>query len=47
VLANTFMLYTHPEVRELLAARAADWDAFIEKQTVQAADPLSRGIAAR
>ena len=47
VLADTFMLYTHPGVRDLLVERATDWNAFVEKQTARAADPLSSGIAAR
>lgn len=29
---NTFMLPTHPEVREMLIERASDWDGFLQKQ---------------
>lgn len=47
ISANTFMLPTHPHVRELLVERATDWDGFVEKQTLLAADPASTGIAPR
>ena len=29
---DVFMLPTHPQVRELLIARASDWDAFLQRQ---------------
>jgi NAD(P)-dependent dehydrogenase (short-subunit alcohol dehydrogenase family) len=32
ILADTFMLYTHQQVRDTLVARAADWDGFIAAQ---------------
>jgi NAD(P)-dependent dehydrogenase (short-subunit alcohol dehydrogenase family) len=33
VLSNTFMLYTHEQVRDVLVERATDWNAFIARQT--------------
>ncbi|MET8757749.1 SDR family NAD(P)-dependent oxidoreductase [Lentzea sp. NPDC004782] len=32
ILADTFMLYTHPQVRDVLVGRATDWNAFIAGQ---------------
>ena len=32
ILADTFMLYTDPKVRDVLVERASDWNAFIAKQ---------------
>ena len=32
IRANTFMLPTHPQVREQLIERANDWDAFVQRQ---------------
>jgi NAD(P)-dependent dehydrogenase (short-subunit alcohol dehydrogenase family) len=32
ILADTFMIYTHDNVRDLLVERASDWNAFIDKQ---------------
>jgi len=32
ILADTFMLFTHPEVADVLVERATDWNAFIDKQ---------------
>ena len=32
VLNDTFIVYTHPQVRDLLVERAADWTAFIARQ---------------
>ena len=32
ILRNRFMVQTHPEVGELLIARAGDWDGFIQHQ---------------
>jgi NAD(P)-dependent dehydrogenase (short-subunit alcohol dehydrogenase family) len=32
IAANRFMLPTHDNVRELLVARASDWDAFLQNQ---------------
>jgi hypothetical protein len=32
ILADTFMLYTHPQVRDMLVWRATDWNAFIAGQ---------------
>lgn len=37
ILSDTFMLYTHPQVRELLTRRAEDWDAFVAGQSVRSA----------
>ena len=37
ILHDRFMLYTHPQTRDLLLDRASDWDAFIARQ----ADPAS------
>jgi NAD(P)-dependent dehydrogenase (short-subunit alcohol dehydrogenase family) len=37
ILADTFMVFTHPQVRDLLIERATDWNAFIEKQTQEIA----------
>ena len=33
IVNDTFMLYTHPEVRDILVERATDWNAFIARQT--------------
>jgi NAD(P)-dependent dehydrogenase (short-subunit alcohol dehydrogenase family) len=33
VIDDTFMLYTHPQVRDVLVERASDWNAFIARQT--------------
>ncbi|MFE3825370.1 SDR family oxidoreductase [Streptomyces sp. NPDC059092] len=33
VLNDTFMLYTHDQVRDVLVDRASDWNAFIARQT--------------
>ncbi|MBY8862317.1 SDR family oxidoreductase [Nocardia sp. CA2R105] len=33
ILDDTFMLYTHEQVRDTLVERASDWNAFIAKQT--------------
>jgi short-subunit dehydrogenase len=33
VIHNTFMLYTHRHVRDVLVERASDWNAFIGRQT--------------
>lgn len=33
ILHNTFMLYTHEQVCDVLVERASDWNAFIAKQT--------------
>jgi NAD(P)-dependent dehydrogenase (short-subunit alcohol dehydrogenase family) len=33
VLAGTFMVYTHQQVRDVLIDRASDWNAFIARQT--------------
>lgn len=32
IRTNTFMLPTHPQVREQLVARAGDWDTFLQHQ---------------
>jgi NAD(P)-dependent dehydrogenase (short-subunit alcohol dehydrogenase family) len=32
VIADTFMVYTHEQVRDVLVERAADWNAFIARQ---------------
>ncbi|MFJ9089552.1 SDR family oxidoreductase [Streptomyces sp. NPDC102384] len=33
ILDDTFMLYTDPQVRDVLVERAKDWNAFIERRT--------------
>jgi phosphatidylserine/phosphatidylglycerophosphate/cardiolipin synthase-like enzyme len=33
------MLYTHPQVRDLLVERAQDWNAFIERQVERVNTP--------
>jgi NAD(P)-dependent dehydrogenase (short-subunit alcohol dehydrogenase family) len=33
IVGDTFMLYTHPQVRDVLVERASDWNAFIAQQT--------------
>jgi NAD(P)-dependent dehydrogenase (short-subunit alcohol dehydrogenase family) len=33
IVDDTFMLFTHPEVRDVLVERASDWNAFIRRQT--------------
>jgi NAD(P)-dependent dehydrogenase (short-subunit alcohol dehydrogenase family) len=33
IVDDTFMLYTHPDVRDVLVERASDWNAFIRRQT--------------
>jgi NAD(P)-dependent dehydrogenase (short-subunit alcohol dehydrogenase family) len=33
IVENTFMLYTHPHVRDILVERASDWNTFIRRQT--------------
>lgn len=33
IVDDTFMLYTHPEVQDILVERARDWNAFIARQT--------------
>jgi NAD(P)-dependent dehydrogenase (short-subunit alcohol dehydrogenase family) len=37
ILNDTFVVYTHPQVRDVLVERATDWNAFINKQTQAAA----------
>ena len=32
IVHDTFMLYTHPQVRDVLVERASDWNAFIARQ---------------
>lgn len=32
IINNTFMLPTHPQVKEVLIDRASDWDGFLQKQ---------------
>ncbi|KKW65166.1 SDR family NAD(P)-dependent oxidoreductase [Mycolicibacterium elephantis] len=32
IAQDTFMVYTHPEVRDVLVDRASDWNAFIDEQ---------------
>ncbi len=32
ILNNTFMLYTHEHIRDVLVERASDWNAFIARQ---------------
>ncbi|MEV1025233.1 SDR family NAD(P)-dependent oxidoreductase [Streptomyces sp. NPDC050264] len=41
VLDDTFMLYTDPQVRDVLVNRATDWNAFIERQTAALAETSS------
>ncbi|MEU4658433.1 SDR family oxidoreductase [Streptomyces sp. NPDC023723] len=41
ILSNTFMLCTHPQVRDLLVERATDWDAFMDRQAAAVAMPES------
>lgn len=33
ILADTFMVYTHPQVRDVLVDRASNWNAFIDDRT--------------
>ncbi|KUH85529.1 MULTISPECIES: SDR family oxidoreductase [unclassified Mycobacterium] len=33
ILSDTFMVYTHPQVRDVLVSRASDWNAFIDERT--------------
>ncbi|WP_019927273.1 SDR family oxidoreductase [Nocardia sp. BMG111209] len=37
IRTDTFMLYTHDNVRDVLVERASDWNAFIESRTEQIA----------
>jgi hypothetical protein len=39
ILRDTFMVYTHDDVREILIERASDWNAFIAKQTAALQNP--------
>jgi NAD(P)-dependent dehydrogenase (short-subunit alcohol dehydrogenase family) len=39
ILRDTFMVYTHDHVREILIERASDWNAFIAKQTAALQNP--------
>ncbi len=33
IIDDTFMLYTHSHVRDILVERASDWNAFIARRT--------------
>ena len=37
IVNDTFMLYTHPQVRDILVDRASDWNSFIDRQSDQVA----------
>ena len=37
IVNDTFMLYTHTGVRDVLVERASDWNAFIARQTDEVA----------
>ncbi|MEV6039924.1 SDR family NAD(P)-dependent oxidoreductase [Nonomuraea sp. NPDC052116] len=41
ILHNTFMLYTHDQVRDVLVERASDWNDFITRRTDQFLTRLS------
>ena len=32
IVHDTFMVYTHPEVRDVLVERASDWNSFVDRQ---------------
>ncbi|MGE2836015.1 SDR family NAD(P)-dependent oxidoreductase [Mycobacterium sp. SMC-4] len=36
ILEDSFMVYTHPEVRDVLVDRASDWNAFIDERAREA-----------
>jgi NAD(P)-dependent dehydrogenase (short-subunit alcohol dehydrogenase family) len=38
ILSDTFMVYTHPSVRDVLVDRASDWNAFLDKQPATIAE---------
>ncbi|WP_068269751.1 SDR family oxidoreductase [Aldersonia kunmingensis] len=38
ILSDTFMVYTHPIVRDVLVDRAADWNGFLDKQPATIAE---------
>lgn len=38
IVDDTFMLYTHPHVRDVLVERASDWNSFVDRQ----ADNIAR-----
>ena len=33
IVNDTFMLYTHAQVRDILVERASDWNSFIDHQS--------------
>jgi NAD(P)-dependent dehydrogenase (short-subunit alcohol dehydrogenase family) len=37
IVNDTFMLYTHPQVRDILIERASDWNSFIDRQSDEVA----------
>jgi len=32
IVDDTFIVYTHPEVRDVLVERASDWNSFVDRQ---------------